>query len=191
MRGISVWLFLIACCFVLVSCGGNPSQDKEGIEDEDANRFVDEEIEVTVQIMNKEEDQIGTAVLTEVTNGVKVKLQAANLPEGELAIHFHEKAMCDSPDFETAGGHFNPEEKDHGLDNPDGPHAGDMKNLEVEEDGTVIYEEANEMVTLKENKDNSLKQENGTSIIIHEDADDGKSQPAGNAGARIACGVID
>jgi Cu-Zn family superoxide dismutase len=141
------------------------------------------------ELRNAQGEQVGTATLTEVPDGVQISLEISNLPPGTHAFHIHSVGKCDPPDFASAGGHFNPEGKKHGLKNPEGPHAGDMPNITVGDDGTGEMEVVNERVTLGEGR-NSLFHEGGTSLVIHEKADDEVSDPSGNAGARIACGVI-
>jgi superoxide dismutase, Cu-Zn family len=133
----------------------------------------------------------GTALLTAAGSGVKVKLDLKNLPEGDHAIHVHASAKCDGPDFKTAGGHFNPDSKEHGTKNPKGPHAGDMPmNLQVMADGTDHVSFVTQSISLKKDAKNSVFANGGTAFIIHEKADDMMTDPTGNAGGRIACGVI-
>jgi Cu-Zn family superoxide dismutase len=133
----------------------------------------------------------GSALLTPAGNGVKVKLDLKNLPEGEHAIHVHASAKCDGPDFKTAGGHLNPDNKEHGTKNPKGPHAGDMPmNLQVMADGTDHVSFVTQSISLKKDAKNSVFANGGTAFIIHEKADDMMTDPTGNAGGRIACGVI-
>jgi superoxide dismutase, Cu-Zn family len=133
----------------------------------------------------------GSALLTPAGNGVKVKLDLKGLPEGEHAIHVHASAKCDGPDFKTAGAHFNPDSKEHGTKNPKGPHAGDMPmNLQVMADGTDHVSFVTQSISLKKDAKNSVFANGGTAFIIHEKADDMMTDPTGNAGGRIACGVI-
>ena len=133
--------------------------------------------------------QIGTASLTETDHGVTIVVRVTGLPPGPHAIHIHEAAKCEPPDFATAGGHFNPHGKKHGLKNPAGPHAGDLPNLTVGPDGTATAEMTAHGVTLTPGKKESLP--GRTSLVIHAGPDDDLTDPAGNSGARIACGVIE
>ncbi len=140
-------------------------------------------------LVNAQGQKVGEATLTETAQGVKIKLTVENLPPGGHAFHIHERGQCTPPDFMSAGAHFNPFGKQHGLKNPQGPHAGDLPNIQVGPDGRATIEVLASLVTLKEGK-HSLFQPGGTSLVIHEHADDEVSDPAGHAGPRLACGVI-
>jgi Cu-Zn family superoxide dismutase len=143
-----------------------------------------------VTLVNAEGQKVGEAKLTETAQGVKIDLVVENFPPGVHAFHIHDKGECQGPDFKSAGGHFNPFHKEHGLKNPRGPHAGDLPNITVGADGKATVSVVDQLVTLKEGQKNSLFQAGGTSLVIHAGPDDEVSDPAGNAGARIACGPI-
>jgi superoxide dismutase, Cu-Zn family len=142
------------------------------------------------QLQDVQGKVVGTAALSEVSGGVRIALQANGLKPGPHGFHIHTVGKCEPPDFMSAGAHFNPYGRKHGLDNPDGPHAGDFPNLRVGADGTGSLDTTDRRVTLKDGP-NSLFQPGGTSLIIHADPDDEKTDPAGNSGARVACGVIE
>lgn len=159
-----------------------------GIETVGSVKDAMDKIEVTMY--NQDKEAIGTTIIRPVYRGVKVTLEASDLPPGEHGFHIHENGVCEAPDFESAGGHFNPTDTKHGFDQPEGPHAGDLPNIQVDEDGNVFADAAAEMVTLEKGQNHSLLKEGGTALVIHSEADDYESQPSGDAGERIACGVI-
>lgn len=144
----------------------------------------------TAELKDAKGQTVGHVKLKEGKNAVTLSAKVMNMPPGEHAIHVHTVGKCEAPDFKTAGGHFNPENKKHGLDNPEGHHAGDMPNFKIAASGKGTYTGTLQGVTLAGSGANSLFHEGGTAVVIHEKADDMKSDPAGNAGARVACGPV-
>jgi Cu-Zn family superoxide dismutase len=140
-------------------------------------------------ILNAHGEKIGTAEIRRSGSGVEIDLTVSQLPPGMHGVHFHNVGKCDTPDFASAGSHFNPTAKKHGKENPEGPHAGDLMNIEVGADGTARAKLVDPDATLGSGP-NSLFHEGGTALVIHAAADDYKTDPSGNSGARIACGVI-
>ena len=134
--------------------------------------------------------QVGSATFTSAKTGVLVKVSVSGLPPGKHGIHLHAAGKCEPPDFKSAAGHFNPGGKQHGLHNPQGAHAGDLPNLVVGKDGKAKASFTAKGATLADGE-GSLLGPDGAAIVIHADADDEKTDPAGNSGARIACGIIE
>ncbi|WP_249869418.1 superoxide dismutase family protein [Oceanobacillus saliphilus] len=195
-------LFIIVIALFLSACGTGNEEDQETEnqeqsspennmdtgEEQGGNATAEEE--VLVSMMNQDGEMVATATITEDDSGVNIHLVGENLPPGTKGFHIHEAGKCETPDFESAGGHYNPTNAEHGFDHPEGPHAGDLQNIEIAEDGTVDVEVTADMVTSQMDEDNTLYTDEGTSLMIHSEADDYVSQPAGDAGDRIACGVI-
>jgi Cu-Zn family superoxide dismutase len=132
---------------------------------------------------------VGEANLVQGSHGVLIRLVVTGLPVGQHAVHVHAVGKCEPP-FDSAGGHFNPDAKKHGIEATDGAHAGDMPNLHVPSNGDLAVEILNTDITLEKGRPNSVFDPDGSALVIHANADDYKSDPAGNAGGRIACGVI-
>ncbi|MER3405521.1 MAG: superoxide dismutase [Chloroflexota bacterium] len=133
--------------------------------------------------------EVGVATFTQTDGGMRIDVNVRHLPPGAHGIHIHETGRCDPPDFMSAGGHFNPFGRQHGLRNPAGPHAGDLPNLQVAQTGTGRISTVNERVTLGTGP-SSLLGPGDTALVIHAGPDDEVTDPAGNSGARIACGVL-
>ncbi len=146
----------------------------------------------TAQLQDAEGNQVGTAEFVEGPNGVTitVNLQPGQqaVEPGEHGIHFHQTGSI-TPDFQAAGGHFNPTDASHGFNNPEGPHAGDLENMIVNQDGSASYQTTAALVTLSGGQ-NSLLDSDGSALVIHQLADDYQTDPTGESGDRVAAGVI-
>jgi superoxide dismutase, Cu-Zn family len=141
------------------------------------------------ELHNSDGKQVGTAEFRQSKEGVRVTVAVKDFPPGLHAVHIHAVGKCEGPQFTSAGGHFNPAGKKHGLRNPEGPHAGDLPDLFATNAGTGRFETVSDAVTLGAGA-NSVFDQDGSAIVIHASADDNTTDPSGNSGDRIACGVI-
>jgi Cu-Zn family superoxide dismutase len=132
---------------------------------------------------------VGTATFTQLGAGVRLVLDVKGLPPGAKGVHLHEVGRCEAPRFVSAGGHFNPRARRHGLLNPEGPHAGDLPNITIGPDGSGRLETLTDRVTLSEGP-TSLFDADGSALVVHAGPDDFRTDPTGNSGDRIACGAI-
>lgn len=156
-----------------------------------ACKKMDEEAGAVAELRNPEGGVVGEATFERVEGGVRIHFEGENLPPGTHGFHIHENGDCAPPTFESAGEHFNPTNAQHGLENPAGHHAGDLPNLEVDVNGRAETDVVAQGVTLDEaGGAASLLAGNGTALVIHANPDDQLTDPSGDAGARIACGVI-
>jgi Cu-Zn family superoxide dismutase len=140
-------------------------------------------------LIDREGRRVGMAVLSEQENGVLISVEVAGLPAGSKGFHIHETGLCETPTFGSAGAHFNPSSQRHGMENPSGPHAGDLPNIRIGEDGTGELRFLNPYISLT--GENALLDADGAALMIHAGPDDYYTDPAGDSGDRIACGVIE
>jgi Cu-Zn family superoxide dismutase len=134
---------------------------------------------------------LGVLLLEPTSNGVHITGTLSALPAGIHGIHLHGVGKCDASDFVTAGGHFNPAAAHHGLENPAGPHAGDLPNITVNPNGEAVVDLVTPRVILSATPPTGIFDSDGTAVVIHIGPDDQRTDPAGNSGARIACGVVE
>ena len=168
-------LLLFGVAVLVVGCAGTMAEK--------------ELLSAGASLQDKDGKDVGAATLIETPDGIRIAVTGYRLPPGPHGLHIHAVGQCTPPDFASAGGHFNPGGKQHGRQNPAGAHAGDLPNLVVAASGEAGIDITTKDVTLAPGP-NSLLGEKGTSIVIHAAADDEKTDPTGNSGARIACGVI-
>ncbi|MFD2612348.1 superoxide dismutase family protein [Paenibacillus gansuensis] len=145
---------------------------------------------VQVKLVDTKGKPAGTAAITQQAKGVLITIEAAGLTPGKHGFHIHENGKCEPPKFTSAGSHFNPGGAEHGFNNPKGYHGGDLPNLVADASGTAKGEIFVDYVTLAKGKANSLLKPGGTSIVIHAGEDDYVTNPAGNSGDRVVCGII-
>jgi Cu-Zn family superoxide dismutase len=141
------------------------------------------------ELKNTSGQSVGTAHFTQAGNVVRILVEAKGLPPGQHGVHIHAVGKCEPPDFNSAGPHFNPTNKQHGALNPQGSHAGDLPNLTVAPDGTGRMETTTEQLSFGSGP-SSVWDADGSALVVHANADDFKTDPTGNSGARIACGVL-
>ena len=144
----------------------------------------------TATMMGLDGAEHGTVTLEQTPNGVLLTADLTGVPAGVHGFHVHETGACEPP-FQSAGGHFNPTDANHGFLDEGGPHAGDMPNIHVPESGDLMIEILNPMISLNEGEEGYLMDEDGSAILIHAGGDDYETDPAGDSGDRIACGVVE
>jgi superoxide dismutase, Cu-Zn family len=141
------------------------------------------------ELKNARGESVGSAVLREQDGRIRIVVQAGGLSPGRHGIHIHAAGRCEAPAFQTAGDHFNPLGKKHGLESPDGPHAGDLPGLEADASGRTEYVAVTDRLTLGLGP-TSLFDADGSAVVIHADPDDQRTDPSGNSGERVLCGPI-
>jgi len=166
--GLVVVALLLAGCSSMMSGGDNAA---------------------VAELTNTSGQSVGTARFTQAGNVVRILVEAKGLPPGPHGAHIHAVGKCDPPDFNSAGPHFNPTNKQHGALNPQGSHAGDLPNLTIGPDGTGRMETTTEQLSLGSGP-SSVWDADGSALVVHANADDFKTDPTGNSGARVACGVL-
>lgn len=171
--------------FALAACNTQPAENAAATNESATANEVAAAPSARAELAMADGTSAGVATITQDGTGLKVSFMSQRLPIGPHAVHIHTTGKCEGPGFESAGAHWNPENKQHGTENPQGSHKGDLPNVTVAGNGTgsILYTVPN--ATLAE-----LLDADGAAFMVHADPDDNVSDPAGNAGGRIACGVI-
>jgi Cu-Zn family superoxide dismutase len=146
-------------------------------------------VEAFAELKNAQGESVGSAVLREDSGRVRIVVQTRGLTPGRHGIHIHSVGRCDAPTFQSGGDHFNPAGKAHGLESPAGAHAGDLPNLEADESGAAQYVANTDRVTLGTGP-TSVLDADGSTIVIHAQPDDQRTDPSGNSGDRVLCGRV-
>ena len=180
---------LLCAGATLAACSREAEQAPAADNAADANMVTPAAAPQTIALNGTDGRPVGTLTLSEDPNGVTIKLDASAIPAGTHGVHLHEKGMCEGPKFESAGAHWNPAGKQHGRDNPQGAHLGDLANFEIGEGGTATTSFLVGGVTMTGTA-NALADADGTSLVVHAKADDYKTDPSGNSGDRVACAVL-
>lgn len=192
------FIICLSCAFLLAACAEEGVDERAGESPAETTRMEGAPSDTAgeprgetarADMRDAEGNSVGLILLSQTDDGVTLSGSLTGLPPGEHGFHIHETALCDPPSFESAGGHFAPAARQHGFDHPEGPHAGDLRNLVVLEDGTATVNATDSLVTLREGE-NALLDGDGSALVIHAEPDDYRSQPSGASGNRIACGVI-
>lgn len=191
MRRLGVWL--LAAATGMAAC--EPAEDvpdpavRDAMSEEQPQAAADTG-RVEVQLMDSTGTQVGVAHLTQQGGGVEIHVRVSGLEPGSVhGIHFHEIGTCAPPTFESAGGHFNPTGAQHGLENPQGPHLGDMPNITANDQGVADTTFVKPDTRLRGDS-TALQRPGGLALMVHADRDDQRTDPSGNSGERIACGVV-
>lgn len=189
MRRLGVWMAVAAAG--LSACERVEDAPEPAVRDtvaQQPQQQQDEQIEV--QLMDSAGQQIGVSHLTQQGTGVEVHIRVSNLePGSQHGVHFHETGTCEPPTFESAGGHLNPTNAQHGLENPQGPHLGDMPNIRAGDNGVADTTFVKPDTQIRGDS-LSLQHPGGIALVVHAGADDLQTDPSGDSGDRIACGVV-
>lgn len=194
-------LFILAPGLLIASCGTADTSNTSASVDTNAmtntaatesavtNESLGAAVTARAALKDASGADRGEATLTQLPDGVRINIAATGLEAGERGFHIHTTGRCEAPAFESAGGHWNPTGRQHGRDNPQGQHLGDLPNLTIGADGRGTAEATIQNATLT-GGENPLLDADGASVLIHAGPDDYRTDPSGDSGGRIACGVL-
>jgi Cu-Zn family superoxide dismutase len=169
--------WVVAAAALMAGCGGGRMSAS------------DPALMAWAELRDQSGESVGSAILREQDGQVRIVVQVSGLAPGRHGVHLHTVGRCEPPGFQSAGGHFNPLGKQHGLQSATGPHAGDLPDLEVDANGRAQYVAVTDRVTLGTGP-TSLFDADGSAIVVHAGEDDQRTDPSGNSGDRILCGVL-
>ncbi len=176
--------YLLSSLLMLSAC--NSQENAPASEAEQSDSFD----MLRADIKNSDGESIGEALLSNSNDSLFLDLTVSSIAPGSHGFHIHTIGACEAPDFKSAGGHWNPTDAEHGIENPNGFHAGDLPNLDADNNGNASLVQL-ALGDIASGAADTLTDEDGGAIVIHADADDLSSDPAGNAGPRVACGVFE
>lgn len=176
---------VLVAAAALAACDGGDDTDTLVLDDTAAVEAPDTAADATATLETADGEPVGTVRIDSTAAGLRFAVDVRGLDAGEHGFHVHETGTCEAPDFTSAGGHLNPDDRQHGFDVEGGPHQGDFRNLEVGDDGASRQELTSDRLRLS-----GLLDDDGAAIVVHAAPDDYESQPAGDSGDRVACGVI-
>jgi Cu-Zn family superoxide dismutase len=182
---------LLVAALLVAACGGGPTSGRSSAT-EDPSTFLaaPSNQRANAALLDKDGKPVGSANFAEDRVGVRVELRVVGLPEGKHGVHVHAVGRCEAPSFDSAGAHFNPAGKVHGTRSTNGPHAGDLGNIEVKSDGSGLLSHVTPHLSLQPGASHNIAAAGGLSLVLHAQEDDDRTDPSGNSGPRIACGII-
>lgn len=181
---VSIWAAVASAGAALAACSSGP------VAPEPADAFGPPARTVSADVRDPAGITMARATVSEAPGGLRVRVEAMGMRAGAFAAHVHAAGRCDPPDFTSAGPHWNPTAQQHGKNNPQGMHKGDLPNLNVGTDGRGSFEVTIPAATMGGGGPNALLDADGAAVVIHTGPDDYRTDPSGNSGGRIACGVI-
>lgn len=188
MHGILKHTIALAALATLASCTSADNRAADTLATDSESAAATAPVTATAEMQDAAGNTLGSVTVTEVAGGISLSGMLHGVTPGEHGIHIHTVGSCEGPDFTSAGGHWNPDNRQHGTENPEGPHAGDLTNITVGADSMATLQQVTPGGVLQGNS--GLLDADGAAVVIHASADDYRTDPSGNSGDRVACGVL-